>query len=51
VIVKPDEVSDEGAVVMAAKLKEELEAKFDVFPGQIKITVLREYRAENVARI
>lgn len=51
VIVKPDEVSDEGAVIMAAKLKEELEAKFDVFPGQIKITILREFRAENTARI
>lgn len=51
VIVKPDEVNDEGAVLMAAKLKEELEAKFDVFPGQIKITILREFRAENVAKI
>lgn len=51
VIVNPEDVNDEGAVIMAAKLKEELEAKFDVFPGQIKITVLREFRAENVAKI
>jgi ribonuclease Y len=51
VIVRPEEVSDDGAILMAAKLKEELEAKFDVFPGQIKITILREFRAENVARI
>ena len=50
VIVRPDEVSDDEAVILAAKLKEELEKKFDVFPGQIKITILREYRAEAIAR-
>lgn len=50
VIVRPDEISDDDAVVLAAKLKEELEKKFDVFPGQIKITVLREYRAEATAK-
>lgn len=51
VIVRPDEVDDDGAVILAAKLKDELEGKFDVFPGQIKITVLREFRAESVAKI
>ncbi|NTU46914.1 ribonuclease Y [Candidatus Roizmanbacteria bacterium] len=51
VIVKPDEISDDEAVVIAAKIKEDLEQKFDVFPGQIKITIIREYRAESVARI
>lgn len=51
VIVNPEDVKDEDAIVMAAKLKEELEAKFDVFPGNIKITILREFRAENVAKI
>jgi ribonuclease Y len=50
VVVKPDEISDDEAVILSAKLKEELEKKFDVFPGQIKITVLREYRAEAIAR-
>jgi ribonuclease Y len=50
VIVRPDEVSDDEAVILAAKLKEELEKKFDVFPGQIKITILREYRTEAIAR-
>lgn len=50
VIVKPEEVSDDDAVIMSSKIKEELEKKFDVFPGQIKITVLREYRAEATAR-
>lgn len=50
VIVRPDDVSDDDATILASKLKEELEKKFDVFPGQIKITVLREYRAEATAK-
>lgn len=51
VIVRPDEMTDEETVVLAAKIKQELEEKFDVFPGQIKITVLREYRAEAQTKI
>jgi len=51
VIVKPDEVTDDEAVVMAEKIREELEAKFDVFPGQIKVTVIRESRAEATTKI
>jgi ribonuclease Y len=51
VIVKPDEVSDDEMTVTAAKIKEELEQKFDVFPGQIKITIIRESRSEVTTRI
>jgi ribonuclease Y len=51
VIVMPDQVSDDDATIMAAKIKEELEKKFDVFPGQIKITVIRESRAEITTKI
>jgi len=51
VIVKPDEISDDDAVVLAGKIKQELEEKFEVFPGQIKITVLREFRAEDRTKI
>jgi ribonuclease Y len=51
VIVMPDEVSDDEATILAAKIKEELEEKFEVFPGQIKITIIREYRAEATAKI
>jgi ribonuclease Y len=51
VIVKPIEISDDEAVILAQKLKEELEKKFDVFPGQIKITVIREFRAEQTTEI
>lgn len=51
VIVKPEEVDDAEAVVMAQKIKEELEQKFEVFPGQIKVTIIREYRAEETTKI
>ncbi|MFH1827167.1 MAG: HDIG domain-containing metalloprotein [bacterium] len=51
VIVKPSKISDEEAVILANKLSEELEKKFDVFPGQIKITVIREFRAESTTKI
>jgi len=51
VIVKPTEISDDEAVILAQKLKEELEKKFEVFPGQIKITVIREFRAEQTTSI
>ncbi len=51
VIVKPEEISDDEVVILATKIKEELEKKFDVFPGQIKITIIRETRTEAVAKI
>lgn len=51
VIVKPDEISDDESMVVANKIKEELEQKFEVFPGQIKVTIIREYRAEATTKI
>lgn len=51
VIVRPQEVSEDDAIIMAQKLREELEEKFEVFPGQIKITIIRETRAEAVTKI
>lgn len=51
VIVKPEEITDDEATILAQKIKEELEEKFEVFPGQIKITVVREYRAEETTKI
>ncbi|MGB9707604.1 MAG: HDIG domain-containing metalloprotein, partial [Microgenomates group bacterium] len=51
VIVKPEELTDDETVILAEKIKEELEKKFDVFPGQIKITVIRETRAETTTKI
>jgi len=51
VIIKPDELSDDDMVILAAKIKEELEKKFEVFPGQIKITIIREVRTEMTTKI
>jgi ribonucrease Y len=51
VIVKPDEIGDDDMVVLAQTIKDELQTKFDVFPGQIKVTVIRESRAEATTKI
>lgn len=51
VIVKPEEISDDDATILAAKIKEELEQKFEVFPGQIKVTIIREFRTEATTKI
>lgn len=51
VIVRPEEITDDEMTVLAQKIREELEQKFDVFPGQIKVTVIREARAEAVTKI
>lgn len=51
VVVKPEDISDDDATILANKIKDELEQKFDVFPGQIKVTVVREYRAEATTKI
>lgn len=51
VIVRPDEVTDDEALIIAEKIKDELEQKFEVFPGQIKVTVIRETRAESTTKI
>ena len=51
VVVKPEEMTDDESTLLAEKIKEELEKKFDVFPGQIKVTVIREFRAEQTTKI
>lgn len=49
VIVKADEVSDEDIVILAEKIRQEIEEKFPTFPGQVKITVIREIRASTIS--
>lgn len=51
VIVRPDEVSDADAVILAQEVKSELEKQFEVFPGQITVTVIRETRASSTTKI
>ena len=49
VIVKPDEVDDLSTFRVARQIKEEIEEKLS-YPGTIKVTVIRETRAVDVAK-
>ncbi len=49
VIVKPDEIDDKNSYKMARDIKEQIENEMQ-YPGTIKITVIRETRAQEEAR-
>src|SRR3954462_14461533 len=49
VIVHPGEVDDDGAVLLPHEIAREIEDQLD-YPGQVKVTVIRESRAVDVAR-
>ncbi len=49
VIVTPEKVSDADAEVISHKIKEEIEEKL-TYPGQIRVMVIREYRAIDIAK-
>lgn len=49
VMVVPDDVSDLETVKMAREIREEIEEKL-TYPGQIKVTVIRELRAQELAK-
>lgn len=49
VLVDPKRISDDEAVLLAEKMAEEIEKKIEEFPGQIKVTVIREFRASETA--
>lgn len=49
VAVDPGKVDDATAIIMAQEIKEEIEEKI-TFPGQIKVSVIRELRATEVAK-
>lgn len=51
VIVKPDEVTDAEATIMAQEIRADLEKQFEVFPGQITVTIIRETRTSATTRI
>lgn len=50
VLVAPDKVNDNEAAVLALKIKERIEQEIKEFPGQIKITVIRELRVSETAK-
>lgn len=49
VMVVPDKVSDEDAKVMAVQIREKIESEMQ-YPGQIKVSVIRETRAVELAK-
>ena len=48
-IVKPGEVDDDGAILLSHEIAREIEDQLE-YPGQVKVTVIRESRAIDVAR-
>src|SRR6476620_5726463 len=48
VLVKPHAIDDDGAVLLSHDIAREIEEHLD-YPGQIKVTVIRESRAVDVA--
>jgi len=51
VIVKPEKYNDKAIAILAEEVRKDLETKFKVFPGQIKVTIIREVRVEAVTQI
>jgi ribonuclease Y len=49
VMVKPAEVDDDGAVLLSHEIAREIEDQLE-YPGQVKVTVIRESRAIEVAK-
>lgn len=49
VIVDPGKLDDDAATILAEKIKEEIEEKL-TYPGQVKVTVIRELRVIETAK-
>jgi ribonuclease Y len=49
VIVKPGEIDDDGAVLLSHEIARDIESELE-YPGQIKVTVIRESRATELAK-
>ena len=48
-MVKPDDVKDEGVVLIARDIVKRIEDEME-YPGQIKVNVIREMRAIDYAK-
>ena len=49
IMVKPDDITDEGTLVLAREVAKRIEAEME-YPGQIKVNVIRETRATEFAK-
>ena len=48
-MVKPEDVSDEGTIVLAREIAKRIENELE-YPGQIKVNVIRETRCTEFAK-
>jgi ribonuclease Y len=48
VIVRPEEIDDDGATILSREIAREVERELE-YPGQIKVTVIRESRSTDIA--
>ncbi len=49
IVVKPEDVSDEGTILMAKEIAKKIEDEME-YPGQIKVNVIRELRSVEIAK-
>ncbi|NQU18446.1 MAG: ribonuclease Y, partial [Candidatus Saganbacteria bacterium] len=49
VIVQPDKIDDSGSAKLAHDIAKKIEAELD-YPGEVRVTVIRETRAQDVAK-
>jgi ribonuclease Y len=49
VIVEPQEIDDNGAALLAKEIAKKIEENLE-YPGEIKVTVIREFRVQGVAK-
>jgi ribonucrease Y len=49
VIVKPGEIDDDGAILLSHEIARDIEQELE-YPGQIKVTVIRESRSTELAK-
>ncbi len=49
IMVKPEVISDEGMVLVARDIVKRIESEME-YPGQIKVNLIRETRASNIAK-
>jgi ribonuclease Y len=49
IIVKPEKIDDASSVLMAREIVKKIESELE-YPGQIKVTVIRETRAVDYAK-
>jgi ribonuclease Y len=49
VMVQPDRISDEASAILSRDIARKIEKEL-TYPGQIKVTVIREMRAVDIAK-